>query len=108
MGSARDLESTIASSLRRQAEALEDLRLRCAQLRDVPDRSHAQLDAVTAAIDEQIDECIRIGELVIEGKPCARWATAAATLERQIRRLAVLRAKTLAHYVASAKPVRRR
>jgi len=44
----------------------------------------------------------------MEGKPRAQWATAAATLERQIRRLAVLRAKTLALYVASANPVRRR
>ncbi len=66
MNSAVDPQSTVAS-LRRQAEAFKELELRYAQACDVRNRSPAQPAAITAAIDERIDECIRMVELIATG-----------------------------------------
>ena len=100
MTSAVDLKSA-GSSLGRQAEGLRELRLRCAQLRDARERSHAQLDAVAAAIDDRIDEWLRIGELLAVAGRSERKNAAVTALERQVRRLAVLRSQVLALYVAA-------
>jgi hypothetical protein len=99
MTSAVDLKSA-GSSLGRQAEGLRELRLRCAQLRDARERSHAQLDAAAAAIDERIDECLRIGELVAVGGRSEQWRDIVTELERHLRRLCVLRSRVLALYLA--------
>jgi hypothetical protein len=93
-----DLQSTL-SSLRRQAEALADLQRRCARLRELPERPHAQLGALTVAIDAVIDECLVIAERAAEADPGGAWKSAIAELERQLRRLGVLRADLLAMYV---------
>ena len=100
MSSAVGLQSTVAS-LRRQAEALAELQRRCAQLRDARERSHAQLDAVAAAIDDRIDEWLRIGELLAVAGRSGRKNAAVTALERQVRRLALLRSQVLALYVAA-------
>ncbi len=66
MNSAVDPQSTVAS-LRRQPEAFRELELQYAQACDVRNRSPAQPAAITAAIDERIDECIRMVELIATG-----------------------------------------
>lgn len=95
-----DLEDTV-TSLRREAEALGELQLRCARLRDGRERSHAQLDATAAAIDARIDACLRIAEHVAAGATGARRTGAGLELERHLRRLGILRAELLALYLAS-------
>jgi hypothetical protein len=96
-GAAVDLEGTL-SSLRLQADALGELRLRCNALRDTRERSHAQLDAVTVAIDARIDECLLIAERAATADPSGEWRSAVTELERQLRTLGVLRSKVLALY----------
>jgi hypothetical protein len=92
-----DLQGTI-TSLRRQAEALGELRRLCAQLRDARDRSNAQLDALAAAIDASIDACLLIGERAAMVDPRGQWKAAVTELERQLRSLGVLRSQVLALY----------
>ena len=99
MSSAADPQSTIAW-LRRQAEALVELQRRCAQLREARERSHAELDAIAAAIDAGIDECLVIAERAGVVDPTGTWSSAVTELERQLRRLGVLRSQVLALYVA--------
>ncbi len=99
MSSAVDPQSTVAS-LRRQAEAFRELELRYAQLCDVRNRSPAHLAAISAAIDERIDECIRMVELVATGLPSERSKSAVTELERQLRRLGVVRSRVLSLNVA--------
>lgn len=90
----------ILASLQHEAEALSELELRWAQLSGDGHRGHAQLDALTAAIDDRIDASIQIWELLASWKPRDRRATDVSSLERQFRRLGVLRAQVLALYVA--------
>jgi hypothetical protein len=101
MGSPVELQRTVVS-LRRQAEALLELQLRCARLRDARERPRGQLDAVTASIDERIDACLLIAERAAAADPDGSWSSAVTELERQLRRLAVLRSQILALYVASS------
>jgi hypothetical protein len=93
-----DLDTTLAS-LRREADALAELRLRCAELRDARERPRTELEALMAAIDDRIDACVRIRELVVDGVPCEQRSSAATALERQFRRLGVLRAHVLSLYL---------
>jgi hypothetical protein len=99
MSAVVDLESA-QSSLRQLAAALVDLQRKCALLRDARERSHARLDAVAAAIDYRIDECLRVGELLAATMPSEPWRNALAELERQLRGLGVLRSQVLALYLA--------
>jgi hypothetical protein len=101
MSSAADPQSTIAS-LRRQAEALADLQRRCALLREARERPHAELDAIAAAIDAGIDACLLIAERAAVADPTGTWSSAVTELERQLRRLGVLRSQVLTLYVAPA------
>lgn len=100
MRSAVDLQRTVAS-LRHQAKALVELQRRCAQLRDPREPPHAQLDAVAAAIDDRIEECLRIRGLLAVSGQSERWKNAVAELERQLRRLGVLRSRVLPLYLAT-------
>jgi hypothetical protein len=100
MKPAGDLQRAIAS-LRREAEALTELRQRCARLRDAAARSYAELDAVTEAIDRRIDACLRIGALVARGAAGEPGAAAVGALEAQLRRLGTLRSRVLALYVSA-------
>ncbi len=93
-----ELQRTMAS-LRRQADAIGDLQRRCAELREGGARSHAQLDAAVAAIDAGVDECLRIAEVAGIADPGGEWSVAVSELERQLRRLGVLRSRVLALYV---------
>jgi hypothetical protein len=92
------VQSAIAS-LVRQAEALRTLQVRCDQLGDQRERAPAQLDALAAAIDERIDECLRIGKVAAVSGLGERWRDLVTEAERQLRRLGVLRAQVLALYV---------
>lgn len=87
------------ASLRRQADAIADLQRRCAALREGGERSHAQLDSAVAAIDAGVDECLRIAEAAGVADPAGEWSAAVFELERQLRRLGVLRSRVLAMYV---------
>lgn len=97
MSSAADLQTTIAC-LGRQAEVLGELQRRSAMLREACERSSAQVDAMTAAIDGGIEACLVIAERAAVSDPCGEWRTAVTELERQLRRLAVLRAQVLTLY----------
>jgi hypothetical protein len=101
MSPAADLQTTVAS-LRRQAEALAELQLRCAALRAARERSPAQLDAIAAAIDARIDECLLIAEHAALADPSGAWRSAVTELEHQLRRLGVLRSQVLPLYVTAA------
>lgn len=96
-----NFEGTVAL-LRRRSDALGELQGRCAQLRDARERPHAELDALVTAIDAAIDECLQIAELAAAADPAGEWRSAVTELERQLRRLAVLRSQVLALYVAPA------
>lgn len=98
-----ELQRTMAS-LRRQADALGELQRRWAELRAGSARSHAQLDAAVAAIDAGVDECLRIAEVAGVADPAGEWSAAVSELERQLRRLGVLRSRVLALYIQDATP----
>lgn len=90
----------ILTSLEREAEALSELELRWARLSGDRDRGHAQLDALTAAIDDRIDASVLIWKRLASGPCRERRTTDVRSLERQLRRLGVLRAEVIALYVA--------
>lgn len=94
-----ELQRTMAS-LRRQADALGDLHRRCTALREGGARSRAELDGAVAAIDAGVDECLRIAEVAGVADPGGEWSAAVLELERQLRRLGVLRSRVLALYVS--------
>lgn len=96
-----DLQSTM-ESLRRQAEAIGELQRRCGELGEAGERSPEQLEAATSAIDACIDGCLVIAEQAAAADPAGEWRSAVTELERQLRRLAVLRSQVLALYVAPA------
>lgn len=98
MSAGVDLQATIAS-LRHQAEALAELQRRCAELGEASAPSRAQLDGAVAAIDDNVDACLRIAEIAALADPEGEWRDAVRELERQLRRLGVLRSRMLARYV---------
>lgn len=99
--SSAELQRTIAA-LQRHAGALAELQRRCAELHEAAARSRAQLDATVAAIDGGVEECLRIAEAAAVADPGGEWRTAVTELERQLRRLGVLRSRVLALYLADA------
>jgi hypothetical protein len=91
------LQETLVA-LRQQAAVLTVLRLRWSQLRDARVRSSADLGALLAAIDAGLDERLLIAEGAGAVDPAGSWRVAATELERQVRRLGVLRAQVLSLY----------